>query len=105
MSSVWEGSRIRLVTCQDRERRRGVRRRETLPWPPISRTRGVIVVVLVSKLQWMGRSHGFYTEIREQSGYDVNAIGSAECTEGYAAKRDGCFFVHGTLVRVVVGVI
>ena len=31
------------MTCQERARRRGVSRSDTLPWPPISRTRGVIL--------------------------------------------------------------
>ncbi len=41
---------MRLVTCQDLARSLGVSRRETLPCPPISRTRGVIVRVVVFRI-------------------------------------------------------
>ena len=43
MVGVWVGERIRLVRCQERERMRGVRSWDILPWPPMRRTRGGMV--------------------------------------------------------------
>lgn len=41
MSGLWSGLRIMEMRFQDRERILGVSRRDTLPWPPRRRMRGV----------------------------------------------------------------
>ena len=35
MAASWAGSRMTLVSCQERDRMRGVSNWETLPWPPL----------------------------------------------------------------------
>ena len=57
MVGFWAGSRIRLVSCQERERMRGVRSWDILPWPPMRRTRGAMVGC------GMGRGMGVFRKV------------------------------------------
>lgn len=50
MSSFCEALRMRDVTCQLREMRSGVRRRDTLPWPPRRRMCGEDIDIVVIKV-------------------------------------------------------
>jgi hypothetical protein len=57
-SFSWAAERMRDVTCQPRERRSGVKRRETLPWPPRRRIWGEGDVSAVDELDMVWRGTG-----------------------------------------------